>query len=231
MKLLNKGYTNTTEFKAVPCNIVEKIFEARDKILFNCEDYVKEDYEELYKECFEEWSSEDYALGECVSFLKEFSNENCKVIDVDIYIYTSEHYLATKGKYRGLCKLPNGADILVLDVYGEETGINMCQVVYYDGTMLRTFTPYQGNAVNIATKTCLGDEAYTTKDAIDSELFKKIYPSEVDFSDYDNWNEMLARYYVFTGLVESEDEAENLRGRRIHLDWDSIENEIEKALC
>ena len=110
----------------------------------------------------------------------------------------------------------------------------MCQVVYYDGTMLRTFTPYKGNAVNIATKTCLGDETYTSKNIVNDDFFKKVYPSGVDFNEYDFSDELFEKYCVFTGLVESEDDADGFKDRRIErieLDWDAMSLEIEKALC
>lgn len=229
--MFNKGYVNSIEFKAVPCNIVEKIFEARDKILSCADEDTKEDYEDMFEESFNDWKSESYALGECFAFLVDYQTEGCKVVDVDINIYSTEYYLSTQGKYIGLCKLPNGADIIVFHVYGEESGFTMCQVVYYDGTMLRTFTPYQGNAVNIATKTCLGDETYTSKNIVNDDFFKKVYPSGVDFKEYGFSDELFEKYCVFTGLVESEDDADELKDGRIELDWDAMSLEIEKALC
>lgn len=229
--MYNKGYTNTTEFKAVPCNIVEEIFRARDTILA-CDDDTKKDYEGMFKESFEDWKSDLRSLGDCFCFLTDYQSKKCKVVDIDINIYSIDYYQSRKGKYCGLCKLPNGADIIVFDVSGEESGFSMCQVVYFDGNMLRTFTPYQGNAVNMITKTCLGDEEYMDKHiVVNDDLYKIVYPDGLDFNSYDYANKAFSKYCVFTGLVESENEADGLRDGRIELDWDLMSSEIENALC
>lgn len=223
--MLNKGFTNTNGKKAVPCNLISEIFKLRD-IILEKDEYNANLYYEYYENYFLNYKDDDYSLGSCICFLEESEFG----IKKDIAIYSGEYYLSSKGKYQGICKLPNGADIIVFHAYCEEQPSNMCKVLYFDGEKLRIFTPYEGNAVNVALGTCLLDEGIGNKDNINEEYFNQIYPNGLnmnyDIEDYDDYLDAAWEGYAkFLGM-----DIDDFTNGSFTLDWDAICNEIEKVL-
>lgn len=220
--LINKGEHNTVIRKAVPCDLKAEIFKARDETLKD--EYAKKLYD-MYQRYFDEYNKETYSIGGCINFICD-CNDNFKP---DVYIYTGERYLCNKGTLQGITKLPNGADIIVFQVCAEESGISICQVLYYDGEKLRLFTPYEGNAVNVITKTCLGDEEYAKEEDFDYShpLVSIVYPDglseDLIAEDYDE--EAKCRYMMHYGISKEDAERDN-----IALDWEAINKEILDVL-
>ena len=177
--MINQGITNTNGAKAVPCDLISEIFKLRDYVLKK-DEYMASLYPKYYQKYFKNYDKDDYSLGSCILFL-----EGCEEgIERDVEICSTEYYFSNKGKYQGICKLPNGADIIVFHAYCEEQPVNMCKVLYFDGEKLRVFTPYEGNAVNVALNTCFLDEQYFRKCNLNSELYKKIYPNGLNLDAY-----------------------------------------------
>lgn len=184
--MINEGMKNTAKGKAVPCNLIEEILKMRNKILEVMPKYCMSQYESIYKRSFDEieknGTSENVdALGDCIAFLLNYSNHLPNKedwLEEDVRIYSSEYYVSEDEKYNGLCKLPNGADILPLMICGEETGVYMYSIVYFDGNKLQMFTPYCGNTVNVLFKTAIGDESnsYLDSSDFDEELVKQMFP-------------------------------------------------------
>ena len=221
--MFNKGLHNKTEFKAVPCNLVKKIFKIRDEILSDCDDYTLEDYNDMYKSYFESIDTNANSLGMCFSFILNYSYD---LVKTDVQIYTCEYGLNNKGKYQGVCKLHNGAEIIVFNVAGEESGYNMLQVVYFDGEFLRTFTPFEGNFVNVLTMTCLGDEVYCKLDEFDNDLYKEVLGDKVvSIKDDDFEEQMYEGYCRFQGF-----DCDYNSSLNIDFDYDAMCKEIESAL-
>lgn len=222
--MLNKGLTNTRGNKAVPCDLISEIFKLRD-IVLKKDEYQAKSYPEYYEEYFQNYKDDDYSLGSCIRFLEESEFG----IKEDIAIYSSEYYFSSNGKYQGICKLPNGADIIVFHAYCEEQPSNMCKVLYFDGEKLRIFTPYEGNAVNVALGTCLLDEGIGNKNNINEEYFNQIYPNGLnnyDIEDYDDYLDAAWEGYAkFLGM-----DIDDFTDGSFTLDWDAICNEIEKVL-
>lgn len=223
--MLNKGFTNTNTKKAVPCDLISEIFKLRDVVLEK-DEYNAKLYSEYYEEYFQNYKDDDYSLGSCIGFLEESEFG----IERDINIYSTEYYLSSNGKYQGICKLPNGADIIVFHAYCEEQPSNMCKVLYFDGEKLRIFTPYEGNAVNVVFKTCLLDEGNGNKYNINKEYLNQIYPNglnlDYEIEDYDDYLEAVWEGYAkFLGM-----DIDDFVNGSFTLDWDAICNEIEKVL-
>ena len=217
--MINIGEHNTVAKKAVSCNIKAEIFKLRDKAL--TEKYASDSYE-YYKKYFDNYNDED--IGKCVNFLCDCYSK----FTPDIYIYTDERYLCEEGTLQGITKLPNGANIVVFKVYNEEHDFTMCQVLYYDGEELKLFTPYEGNAVNIITSTCIGDEHCALDTEIDKAhpLANLIYPDGIN-EDIITDDEEAAKnkYMMYFGISEEDADDDNLE-----LDWDAIDKEIISAL-
>jgi len=145
---------------------------------------------------------------------------------MDVRVYSAGYYLAEKGRYQGICKLPNGADIVVFDVPCEENSNSICQVLYFDGTDLRIFTPFAGNAVNVAFMTALGDEYYSWIEKFEGKLFDKVYPNGLPASDDENFHEKATEGYGhFLGMSE-----EGKDSWYVTLDWNAMDDEIERVL-
>ena len=236
--VLNKGFTNTVAKKAVPCDLVAELFKLRDYLLEHDEDYA--DMYDIYEDDFENWNQDDYQLGNCVISMIQDNG-----IVADTSIYSSEYYLNTNGKYQGICKLPNGADIIVFDCCCEEQPSGMYTVLYFDGEKLRLFTPYEGNAVNIALNTCLLDEEYVVKPKINNEYVSQIYPNGLNLDwvnvkwsnlkdeEFDAYYDMCEQakedarkgYAEFLGMKFSD-----FKDGNFDLDVDAICNEIENVL-
>lgn len=220
--MINKNEHNTVVRKAVPCDLKAEIFKLRDKILENKETHKNYEY---YREYFENYNKTEYSIGACIEFIFWHSD----LLEFDIYIRGCERALSYAGrKLQGITKLPNGADIIIFQVYSEEHWIGMCQVLYYDGTQLRLFTPYEGNAVNIITTTCIGDEWHACDSTINKThpLAAKIYPrgisAEIVEEDIDAAKNQYLRYYGIS-KEDAEDDC-------VDLDWDAIEKEIISTL-
>jgi len=207
-RIFNENLHNTAPCKAVPCDIVKEIFKARDALLHSSED-AADDYE-FYKKSFDEYeekgsSAPNYVLGGCYEFLKDYS-ELTEWIDVEVY--STGYYLADEGKYQGICKLLNGADVVVFHVACEEQPSELYQVLYFDGSELRVFTPFSGNAVNVVTMTALGDEGYTKFDKLAGDLYSKVYPDGLpDVNDYEFAEATKLGYLSFLGYTEDDFES------------------------
>jgi hypothetical protein len=60
--------------------------------------------------------------------------------------------------------LQNGANVILFYYEGEESPSNMVSALYFDGSELKFFTPYEGNGVNVDYQSAIGDEDYTNLD-------------------------------------------------------------------
>lgn len=226
--LLNKGLTNSVEKKAVPCDLIAEILKLKDTLLQTDETFAEE-YEQYYEDDFENCDQEDYILGDCIQALT-YSDTGIKD---NVAVYSGELYFNHKGKYQGKCKLPNGADIIVLEICCEEEPTSMCKVLYFDGEKLKLFTPYEGNAVNVALRTCLLDEEYMHENNVDEKYLKQIYPDgldldwkDKDFEDYELFRDTARRGYAkFLGI-----DMDDFENGDFKLNWDAICNEIETVL-
>lgn len=223
--MLNKGLTNINGKKAVPCDLIFEIFKLRD-IILEKDEYTAKLYPKYYEKYFLNYENDNYSLGSCVRFLEdsEFG------IKKDISIYSEEYYFNSNGKYQGICKLPNGADIIVFYASCEEQPSGMCKVLYFDGEKLRIFTPFEGNAVNVALGTCLLDEGIGNKKKVNEKYLNHIYPNGLNLDyEIDNYDDFLEDawngYAKFLGM-----DYDNFLDGKFILDWDAICNEIEKVL-
>lgn len=190
--VMNKGYHNTVVKKAVSCNLIEKIIEAKNNLLSNLstnnEEYYNQ-YSKKYFDMLEIGNIEETTIGNCVLFLLSHDDDE-NYIERDINIYTSEMYCDAacydELKYVGITKLPNNVDIIGFTVFSEECSFHIFQILYFNGEKLQIFTPYEGNAVNIITKTALGNESYCYFDKINKEsaLYSIIFPNGIDDNGY-----------------------------------------------
>lgn len=222
MAILNKDFKNVPIKKPVKCDLIKEIMNKRDELLVKSND-LQNEYRANYKKDFENvekhgYLFNSYSIGSCLSFL--FNHEIESNCEMDVVIYTSEWYLLENNKYRSIYTLPNGANILILNVFAEENPVNIYTAIYFDGIIIRSFTPYCGNSVNILFKTALGDEGYTKIDVadLDKELNAKMFPDGhkliTDFeyeSDYDEYvSEKVLAYYKINDFNEAENSENEL---------------------
>lgn len=246
--IINKGFHNTTTKKAVPCDLIKALVDAKNEILkiTSTRDYRY--YKNNYVENFEKLENgdydKDYGIGSCVLCLLNMEGHE-KYIDSDVIVYTDEMYTNNRcpSKYNGVTKLTNGADVIGFHVYCEEAESTLFQFLYYDGEKLRIFTPYEGNAVNIITRTALGDE--TCRDADDYDdtctLCSVIFPNGTDVDLYEditltdaNGEEyeleqrdcIVYNYLNYFGADVKPNES-----YKADLNTDCIDAEVESVLC
>ena len=161
-------------------------------------------------------------MGRCIYFL-EISE-----LESDVKINSSVAEFSNYGKYQGYCKLPNGADIIVLKDYNKVKTCCMIRVLYFDGKQLKIFTPYEGNTVNIALNTCFFNENILKKDNINQNYLKQIYPNGLDLNQKLNLNfenEVNMGYAKFLGM-----DYDDYMSKKFHLNYDTICKEIEDVL-
>ena len=228
--IMNTGLTNVGVKKAVPCNLIEEILKFRDILVAKSKSNAT-DYEKWYEKHFCNFDYDDtyYEFDkECIcQCIPYFLNCDDGSLKTDVQIYSCEKHINKEGKYQGLCKLPNGAEILVFEALGEEEPTRMCMVLYFDGEQLRFFTPYEGNAVNVVTQTCLLDETFCQVDFTQHPLYNSIYPKGLKrtFDDEKFVDNARKGYAKFLGIKYSD-----LCNGKFELDWDAICNEIETVL-
>lgn len=191
--ILNKGFHNTVTKKAVPCNLIQKLIDAKDELIQNLDAFDYEYYEDDAKEDFDALESgnyESYTIGSCIIELLNMEGHE-DYIERDVEVYTTEMYSDKPqkdsmydSKYIGIEKLPNGADIIGFQTCCEEKPTYLLQYLYYDGEKLRIFTPYEGNAVDIVTRTALQDEYYKQNADENSPLCPILFPDGVDVDLY-----------------------------------------------
>ncbi len=224
---LNENLQNIVPRKAVPCDIVKELFKVRDTLLDSADRNTIKVYEVAYEKFFEEYEERGSAtandvLGSCYDFIKYYSKSEK---GIDVVIDSSDYRLAEEGKYQGICKLPNGAEVIVFQVVCDEQPSELYQVLYFDGTELRVFTPFSGNAVNAVTMTALGDEDCTLLEKLEGDLYSKVYPNGLPEVAESNFAEAARLGYLqFLGYTEKEFQT------GIRSDKKLVDKEIETVL-
>lgn len=209
--MINKGFHNKTKLKAVPCDLVAKIIETKDNVLKILTEVEMQEYNNCYAEHFKNPLGSSDSLSECIEFLEYYDEGTENFMVNDVLMQFAKYELTKSGKYSGLCKLPSGADILVIEAISQEHGLGMCKVLYFDGKTLRFFTPYEGNTVDIINNSCLGDEAFAFVKESSCELYKQLiddsfeaYMSMPDAYDGDRANKVVYTYLKNFGELGSE---------------------------
>lgn len=248
--VINKGYHNVAK-KSVPCNLIRKIIESKNKLLPKLKHPDLVYYEECKKEYFENLQNGDIekdTIGECIGFLLSCDYDE-EYIHEDVYIYASSRLTDAcsyedRLEYIGLTTLPNGAEAIGLITMSEECNFHIFQLLYFDGEKLQLFTPYEGNAINIVTKTALGNEMYCNFSIMDRNvvLYSIIFPNGIknhddlfmDASYYDAeeneeytisvYDEVLFKYFSYFGI-----EADILNEFFYELNPECINAEIEEC--
>lgn len=106
----------------------------------------------------------------------------------------------------------NGIEVIIFRALGAYSCIEVFKVLYFDGEELRIFTPFEGNAVNIITKTVLGYE-YLHKNELNYKakaLMNKIYGENIKI-DILNRSEFIERYIKYFNPNESYNEFSAIR--------------------
>ncbi len=115
--------------------------------------------------------------------------------------------------------------MIVFQVVCDEQPSELYQVLYFDGTELRVFTPFSGNAVNAVTMTALGDEDCTLLEKLEGDLYSKVYPNGLPEVAESNFAEAARLGYLqFLGYTEKEFQT------GIRSDKKLVDKEIETVL-
>lgn len=222
--LINDGLHNSVLKKAISCDLKEKIYEAKDNAIKDPK--VKMYYDSFYAEYFDEWNEEEYSIGKCIEFLANYNHND---FIQDVQVYSTERYLENPGDYDGISNLQSGAEVIILHICAEEHAFEMIQVVYFDGEKLHTFTPFEGNAVNVIAKTCLGNEAYAIDTDVDYShpLVSVVYPMGLTYkvlTDEEHIDEHFVNYLTHFGVSrkDAKDECVSLNEKAIYVEIESV---------